>query len=170
MTTVDRAAEFAARREQWEKTYLRPPAERPRSTARGVHHMALICSDVERTIQFYQELLGFPLVEMMENRDYKGSTHLFFDIGNDNLLAFFDFPGLGLQPGVESLGSVQHIAISVYPESFESVKARLEECGITYLGPDRGVTTSIYFKDPDGIQIELISEPLRIMDGRGLGV
>ena len=170
MTTVDRAAEFAARREQWEKTYLRPPAERPRSTARGVHHMALICSDVERTIQFYQELLGFPLVEMMENRDYKGSTHLFFDIGNDNLLAFFDFPGLGLQPGVESLGSVQHIAISVYPEPFESIKARLEERGITYLGPDRGVTTSIYFKDPDGIQIELISEPLRIMDGRGLGV
>ena len=170
MTTVDRAAEFAARREQWEKTYLRPPAERPRSTARGVHHMALICSDVERTIQFYQELLGFPLVEMMENRDYKGSTHLFFDIGNDNLLAFFDFPGLGLQPGVESLGSVQHIAISVYPESFESIKARLGERGITYLGPDRGVTTSIYFKDPDGIQIELISEPLRVMDGRGLGV
>ena len=170
MTTVDRAAEFAARREQWEKTYLRPPAERPRSTARGVHHMALICSDVERTIQFYQELLGFPLVEMMENRDYKGSTHLFFDIGNDNLLAFFDFPGLGLQPGVESVGSVQHIAISVYPESFESIKARLGERGITYLGPDRGVTTSIYFKDPDGIQIELISEPLRVMDGRGLGV
>ena len=170
MTTVDRAAEFAARREQWGKTYLRPQAERPRSTARGVHHMALICNDVERTIQFYQELLGFPLVELMENRDYKGSTHLFFDIGNDNLLAFFDFPGLGLKPGVESLGSVQHIAISVYPESFESIKARLEERGITYLGPDRGVTTSIYFKDPDGIQIELISEPLRVMDGRGLGV
>ncbi len=170
MTTVDRAAQFAARREQWEKTYLRAAAERPPSTARGVHHMALICSDVERTIQFYQELLGFPLVELMENRDYKGSTHLFFDIGNDNLLAFFDFPGLGLPPGVESLGSVQHIAISVYPESFETIKARLEQRGINYLGPDRGVTTSIYFKDPDGIQIELIAEPLRVMDGRGLGV
>ena len=169
MTTVDRGAEFAARREQWHAKYLRAAAERPPSTARGVHHMALICSDVEQTIQFYQELLGFPLVELMENRDYKGSTHLFFDIGNNNLLAFFDFPGLGLQPGVESLGGVQHIAISTTPENLERTKARLEERGIPYLGPDRGVTTSIYFKDPDGIQIELIAEPLGIMDGRGLG-
>jgi glyoxylase I family protein len=169
MTTVDRGAEFAARREQWHTKYLRAAAERPPSTARGVHHMALICSDVEQTIQFYQELLGFPLVELMENRDYKGSTHLFFDIGHDNLLAFFDFPGLGLQPAVESLGSVQHIAISTTPENLERTRARLEERGVAYLGPDRGVTTSIYFKDPDGIQIELIAEPLRIMDGRGLG-
>jgi glyoxylase I family protein len=105
----------------------------------------------------------------MENRDYKGSTHLFFDIGNSNLLAFFDFPGLGLQPGVESIGSVQHIAISVEPAQLELVKARLEAEGVPYLGPDRGITTSIYFKDPDGIQIELIAEPLLIMDGRGLG-
>jgi glyoxylase I family protein len=169
MTTLDRAAEFAARREQWQTRYLRPRETRPQSTARGVHHMALICSDVEQTIQFYQELLGFPLVELMENRDYKGSTHLFFDIGNDNLLAFFDFPGLGLQPGVESIGSVQHIAISTTAENLERTKARLEERGIAYLGPDRGVTTSIYFKDPDAIQIELIAEPLRTMDGRGLG-
>jgi len=164
-----RSAEFRVKRDQWQQKYLRPAAERPASTARGVHHMALICSDVERTIQFYQELVGFPLIELMENRDYKGSTHLFFDIGNDNLLAFFDFPGLGLQPGVESLGGVQHIAISTTPENLEQVKARLEQRGVPYLGPDRGVTTSIYFKDPDGIQIELIAEPLLTMDGRGLG-
>jgi glyoxylase I family protein len=173
MTLTDaeqRSAESAARRKEWHARYMRPAADRPESTARGVHHMALICSDVERTIQFYQELLGFPLVELMENRDYKGSTHLFFDIGNKNLLAFFDFPGLGLQPGVESLGSVQHIAISTTPENLERIKAALEQKGIAYLGPDRGVTTSIYFKDPDGIQIEMIAEPLRIMDGRGLGV
>jgi glyoxylase I family protein len=165
-----RSAESAVRRKEWHDRYMRSAVERPASTARGVHHMALICSDVERTIQFYQELLGFPLVELMENRDYKGSTHLFFDIGNDNLLAFFDFPGLGLQPGVESLGGVQHIAISTTAENLQRIKARLEEEGITYLGPDRGVTTSIYFKDPDGIQIEMIAEPLRVMDGRGLGV
>jgi glyoxylase I family protein len=171
MTTVEeaRSAEFAVRRERWAKQYLRPKAERPPSSARGVHHMALICSDVERTIQFYQEVCGFPLVELMENRDYKGSTHLFFDIGNGNLLAFFDFPGLGLQAGVEALGGVQHIAISCDREQFEKIKARLDSHGIPYLGPDRGVTTSVYFKDPDGIQIEMIAEPLWTMDGRGLG-
>ncbi len=172
MTTTsetDATVDFDARREGWRNQYLVPAAERPASTARGVHHMALICSDVPRTVEFYQGLLGFPLVEMIENRDYKGSTHLFFDIGHDNLLAFFDFPGLGLRPGVESIGSVQHIAISVPDASFELLKRRLDEREIPYLGPDRGVTTSIYFKDPDGIQIELIAEPLLTMGGRGLG-
>ena len=164
------ATDFEARAATLRQTYIKPRSERPASTARGVHHMALICSDIEQTIQFYQDVIGFPLVELMENRDYKGSTHLFFDIGNENLLAFFDFPGLGLQPGVESIGSVQHIAISVEPAQLDKIKARLEARGVTYLGPDRGITTSIYFKDPDGIQIELIAEPLLIMDGRGLGV
>jgi len=172
MTTTaenERRLKFNANRERWAQQYLRPAAERPPSTARGLHHLALICSDVEQTIKFYQDLIGFPLVELMENRDYAGSTHLFFDMGNDNLLAFFDFPELGLEPGIEALGGVQHIAISTTSENFETVKKRLEAASITYLGPDRGANDSIYFKDPDGIQIELIREPLKTMDGRSLG-
>ena len=105
----------------------------------------------------------------MENRDYPGSTHFFHDLGNGNLLAFFDFPGLGLSPAIEAIGGVQHIAISVSPEQFEALKARLDERGIPYLGPDRGIANSVYFKDPDGIQIELLREPLWEMDGRPLG-
>lgn len=150
-----------ARREELRRTYLRPAAERPASTARGVHHVALVCSDVERTIRFYHGLLGFPLVEVFENRDYPGSTHFFFDIGNDNLLAFFDFPGLNLEPAVEALGSLQHLAISVTQEQFDRIKGGLEEAGIEYLGPDRGVEDSLYFRDPDNIQIEITSLPLR---------
>ena len=169
MTTVDRAAEFAARREQWHTKYMRSAAERSQSSARGVHHMALICSDVEQTIQFYQDVLGFPLIELMENRDYKGSSHIFFDIGHENLLAFFDFPGLGLKPAIEAIGGIQHIAISVYPQHFERIKAALDAKGVQYLGPDRGATSSIYLRDPDGIQIELIREPLLRMDEQPLG-
>jgi glyoxylase I family protein len=163
------ASEFEARRQAIAAAHLKPAAERPPSSARGVHHMALICSDVERTVRFYQDMLGFPLIEVMENRDYPGSTHFFHDIGNDNLLAFFDFPGLGLGEAVEAIGAVQHIAISVDRSSFEAVRDRLDAAGIAYLGPDRGLTDSIYVKDPDGVQIELIAEPLRVMDGRQLG-
>ncbi len=169
MTATDRNVEWAARRDVWAQKYLRPEGQRPKSTVRGLHHLALICSDVEQTIQFYQELLGFPLVELMENRDYKGSTHLFFDMGHDNLLAFFDFPGLGLEAQREQLGGVQHIAISIDSDNFEAIKKKLEQRGVQYLGPDRGAMDSIYFKDPDGIQIELIREPLKVMDGRNLG-
>ena len=80
-----------------------------------------------------------------------------------------DFPGLGLEPGVESIGSVQHIAISSPRDRWEEVRARLDEAGVPYAGPDRGIEESMYFKDPDGIQIELIREPLKVMDGRSLG-
>lgn len=130
---------------------MKPAAERPPSTARGVHHLALIRGDVERTIRFYQDVLGFPLVEVMENRDYKGPTHFFHDLGHGNLLAFFDFPGLGLGLAVEAIGSVQHLAISVSPEQFEALKHRLDWHGIPYLGPDRGIQSSVYVRDPDGI-------------------
>ena len=48
-----------------------------------------------------------PLTELFGNRDYKGSTHFFFDVGNGNLLAFFDFPGLDLGPYRETLGNLK---------------------------------------------------------------
>src|SRR3954469_5361676 len=85
-------------RERIRAAHLRPSGERPASTARGLHHTALISSDVERTVRFYQDLLGFPLTELIDNRDYPGSSHFFFDIGNRNLLAFFDFPGSTSDP------------------------------------------------------------------------
>ena len=146
-------------------TFRRPAA---RSAGKGVHHLAMICSDVERTIAFYQDVLGFPLVEVIENRDYPGSTHFFLDIGHDNLLAFFDFPGLDLPTAVETFGSVQHVAISVDQSHVDEVRRRLDEAGIAYLGPDRGLTDSIYVRDPDGIQIELLAQPLTRMEGMTL--
>lgn len=160
--------EIEAHRAALRETYLRPKEERPPTPGRGIHHAALICSDVEQTIQFYQGLLGFPLVELVENRDYKGSSHFFFDLGNQTLLGFFDFPGLGLQPGVESIGSVQHIAISTPRDRWEEIQQRLEDAGVPYAGPDFGVPESMYFKDPDGIQIEILSDPLMYFGGRQL--
>jgi glyoxylase I family protein len=159
MATLDQT-ELASRRKALRDRYLLPEDERPESIGRGVHHLALICADPERTIGFYQELVGFPLVELFENRDYPGSSHFFFDIGNGNLLGFFDFPGLGLVPVPEGLGGIQHVAISVTPEVFEEAKRRLTEAGVEFRGPDMGVEESIYFKDPDNIQIELIRQPL----------
>jgi glyoxylase I family protein len=160
--------EIEARRAELREHYLRPPDARPPSTGRGIHHAALICSDVERTIRFYQDLLGFPLVELVENRDYPGSSHFFFDLGNQTLLGFFDFPGLGLEPGVEALGSVQHIAISAPRDRWEAVRDRLDAAGVRYVGPDRGIEESLYFKDPDGVQIELLSDPLMYFAGKRL--
>jgi catechol 2,3-dioxygenase-like lactoylglutathione lyase family enzyme len=162
--TIDLEA-AAVERERLRTLYLQEPAQRPRSTARGVHHLALLCSDVERTIRFYQDLLGFPLVELFENRDYKGSTHLFFDLGHDNTLAFFDFPGLDLGPYQEVLGGFHHLAISVSPAQWDAAKQRLEEAGI---GTHIESEISLYFSDPDGVRLELIAEDLGSLYGTPL--
>src|SRR5215510_617318 len=114
-----------ARRDELRKTYLRDLGDRPSTTARGLHHIALICRDVEETIRFYQDVLGFPLVELVENRDYRGSSHFFFDIGNGNLLGFFDFPGHDHPAFSETIGGLQHLAISVSGEQFAAAKAKL---------------------------------------------
>ena len=143
-------------------THLKPAAVRPASTARGLHHTALISSDVERTIRFYQDLLGFPLTEVIENRDYPGSTHFFFDIGNQNLLAFFDFPGLDLGPYAEVLGGLHHVAISVAPDRWHDLVARLAAAAVPH---EVHSEVSAYFRDPDGARLELIADPLGEMYG-----
>jgi catechol 2,3-dioxygenase-like lactoylglutathione lyase family enzyme len=149
-------------REHWRQRHLRDTSERPTSSARGLHHIALLCSDVERTIRFYQGVLGFPLTEVFENRDYRGSTHFFFDIGNGNGLAFFDFPGLDLGPYAEVLGGVHHVAISVESARWDEIRSRLEDAQVE-VHIESG--TSMYFRDPDGARLELISEPLGQMYG-----
>ncbi len=157
-----------ARRAQLRSAYLRDAAQRPATTANGVHHAAFICKDVEDTIRFYQDFLGFPLVELIENRDYAGSSHFFFDIGNRNLLGFFDFPGHTHPPFEETIGALQHLAISVAPEQFAAAKAKLDEAGVPYLGPDRGADDSLYFRDPNGLGIELYNERLGVFEGTPL--
>jgi catechol 2,3-dioxygenase-like lactoylglutathione lyase family enzyme len=142
---VDRSAEW----ETLKGRYLRPLDERPASSARGLHHFAVLCSDVERTIRFYQDLLEFPLVELFENRDYRGSTHFFFDVGHR-----------------EVVGGLHHIAISVSPEQWERLVAKLEAAGIqTHIVNG----SSAYFPGPDGERLELLSYPLNDMYGTIVG-
>jgi catechol 2,3-dioxygenase-like lactoylglutathione lyase family enzyme len=151
-----------AERERIKARYLRDAGDRPESSAQGLHHFALICSDVQTTIDFYQGLLEFPLTEIFENRDYQGSNHFFFDVGHGNLLAFFDLPGLDLGPYAEVLGGLHHIAISVTPERWQHLRAKLDAAGVEYLLESE---VSIYFRDPDGARLELLADPLGEMYG-----
>jgi catechol 2,3-dioxygenase-like lactoylglutathione lyase family enzyme len=159
-------AAIEAERDRLRKTYLVEKAERAPSSARGLHHTALISADVERTIGFYQELLEFPLTEISGNRDYPGSNHFFFDIGNGNLLAFFDFPDLDLGPYAEVLGGLHHVAISVDPSRWAHLRAKLDAAEVPYQLESK---VSIYFRDPDGARLELIADPLGEMYGERVG-
>src|SRR5688572_1229018 len=161
MTEIDLAA-IGAERERIRSTYLQAEDARPASSARGLHHFAVVARDVVETVEFYQGVLEFPLTEIFENRDYNGSNHFFFDIGNGNLLAFFDFPGLDVGEYAEVLGGLHHIAISVEPEKWEHLKGKLGAAGVEYL-EESG--SSIYFRDPNGARLELIADPLGEMYG-----
>ena len=148
-----------SREQEWadlRARYLLAKSDRPATTARGVHHVALLSQDVERTIHFYQGFLGFPLTDLFENRDYPGSTHFFFDIGNGNALAFFDFPRLDLGGYAEVLGGLHHLAVSVPPDRWEELRRRLDDAGVAV----ERIDSSLYFRDPDGARVELISDPL----------
>jgi catechol 2,3-dioxygenase-like lactoylglutathione lyase family enzyme len=151
-----------ADRERIKAEYLAEPEARATSSAEGLHHFALICSDVRTTIEFYQGLLEFPLTEIFENRDYAGSNHFFFDIGHGNLLAFFDLPGLDLGPYAEVLGGLHHLAISVSPEKWNHLRGKLDAAGVEYAVESE---KSIYFRDPDGARLELLADPLGEMYG-----
>ena len=149
---------------------------------RGVNHIALVSSDMARTVRFYRDVLGMPLVKTIELPNGAGQ-HFFFDIGNDDCLAFFWFPHApAAAPGVASSAalpdsgdiatahaSLNHLAFDVPLERFEEYRQRLIDAGIEVsmvLDHDDseyqvarafhpGVfVRSFYFFDPDGVMLE----------------
>ena len=149
---------------------------------RGINHLALVCRDMARTVDFYEGVLGMPLVKTVELPAGMGQ-HFFFDCGGSDLLAFFWFPNApeGV-PGISApaarpdkgdltsaIGSMNHVAFSVPADKIEEYKVKLEEAGIpcsevaNHDDSEWGVSKemhpgvfvrSIYFTDPDGILLE----------------
>ena len=93
----------------------------------GLHHLALVCRDMERTVDFYTRVLGLKLKKGFDLPGY--GQHFFFDMGNGSELAFFWFNDAEpAQPGVAAVknivgsrqgnissahGSMNHVAFSV---------------------------------------------------------
>src|SRR5258708_38593086 len=72
----------------------------------GINHLALVCRDMARTVDFYTNVLGMPLVKTIELPQGMGQ-HFFFDIGNGDSLAFFWFPKAPpAAPGVSSAAAL----------------------------------------------------------------
>ena len=146
----------------------------------GVNHLALVCKDMARTVDFYTNVLGMPLIKTIELPNGMGQ-HFFFDIGNGDSLAFFWFPNApqaapgvasaapGMLPGPSAHGSMNHVAINVPADRIDEYYDKLVAKG---LKPSRVIShddspmqasleitpstfvRSIYFYDPDGIALE----------------
>jgi len=148
----------------------------------GIHHLALVCRDMARTVAFYCETLGLRLIKTIALPD--GGQHFFFDLGHGDALAFFWFPEApAAAPGVASVspaalqtgdittahGSMNHVAFKVPLEKLEAYREQLVAKGVQatpilhhadvpagYV-PEADESTflsSFYFFDPDGIPLE----------------
>ena len=124
----------------------------------GVHHITLIGSNRETVIDFYQGVLGMPLVFFQPNLDVPEEEHLYFDAGDGRLITFFVRPARADDPtpNPEGIGNLHHLAFTVSRAVYTQVARRLDERGIRNTGPiDRGFMDSIYFRDPNGQLLEL---------------
>jgi catechol 2,3-dioxygenase-like lactoylglutathione lyase family enzyme len=160
-----------------------PNADDRRLPIAGINHLALVCSDMARTVEFYTQVMGFPLIKTVELPAGMGQ-HFFFDIGGGNSLAFFWFDKApAAAPGVaapaarpdtgdleSAIGSMNHVSFNVPQERIEEIRQTLidrgVECSKLVLHDDSEWTvtntmnesafvSSVYFFDPDGILLEL---------------
>jgi catechol 2,3-dioxygenase-like lactoylglutathione lyase family enzyme len=148
----------------------------------GINHVALVCADMERTVDFYTNVLGMPLIKALDLPGDAGQ-HFFFDAGNGDCVAFFWFrdapdavPGVsapryipGIGDIVSAVSSMNHLSFHVPPEKFDEYRQKLKAKGVR-VGPvlnhdesemqvsaevHPGVyVRSFYFLDPDGITLE----------------
>ncbi len=133
----------------------------------GFHHITMVSTSANRTLAFYRDLLGLPLVKQTVNFDDPGAYHLYF--GNDNgrpgtILTTFEWPGA--RKGGWGVGGIHHLALGVdTPQAQLMWKRRLSDARVQVSGPyDRGYFTSIYFQDPDGQVLEIATQ------GPGYGI
>ncbi|MCI0438878.1 MAG: VOC family protein [Chloroflexi bacterium] len=127
---------------------------------KGVNHPALIGRSYGETVKFYTEILGMRLVLDQPNLDEPRMTHLFFDAGNGGFIAYFvvnDGTDLELPRARDGIGAMGHVALNL-DGPIEEAMETLREHGIRFHGPiDRGYERSIYFKDPNGVLVELLT-------------
>lgn len=148
----------------------------------GINHLALVCSDMARTVDFYTGVLGMPLIKTIELPAGMGQ-HFFFGLGNGDSLAFFWFPDApAATPGVAAPGalpgsggltsgvaSMNHVAFDVPEDKMEDYHRRLLDKGLevteiaNHDDSRRTISNelhsavfmrSMYFFDPDGILLE----------------
>jgi len=130
----------------------------------NAHHVAYRCRDAEQTRWFYEDVLGLPLAAALVLEEIPGLEeptpylHIFFEMGNGDLIAFFDEPEGATPDQFERAHSFdRHLAFEVDGEAalLDWQKA-INAKGVSCLGPvDHGFVKSVYMYDPNGLQVEI---------------
>ncbi len=123
----------------------------------GVHHITLNGADRQTSVDFWEGVLGMPLVFEQPNLDDHSVNHLYFDPGDGRLITVFTKEDRKVGERVrDQVGSVHHLAFHVSLATYRQTVARLDARGIAHTGEiDRGFMWSIYFREPCGLRLEL---------------
>lgn len=129
---------------------------------KGVNHLALVTNDLNKTVRFYRDLLGMPLLGTLAGEAAgQPFRHYFFGMGSNGLIAFFEWPDVELparkDAGVPASGRhFDHVSITVESEEeLLGLQARIRAAGVSTSDVvDHGIIHSLYFEDPNGISLE----------------
>lgn len=140
----------------------------------GIDHLAFVTADMDVTIRFYRDLLGFPLVACIGEVGFK---HYFFEVSASDQLAFFHWDGVEAPPkkfaGVIEEGprNFDHVSIGVATKAdLFRTKDKLEAAGFAVVGAvDHGAIWSIYVYDPNNISLEFSWRCLEILEAPVMG-
>ena len=127
---------------------------------RGVHHLALVTTDMDATVRFWHGVLGARIVTTLATPAFR---HYFFEVAPGMAVAFFEYRGVEVESFAKPAGvpfpqasQFDHLSLGLADEeALERLQARLKAhgCEVTDV-VDHGIMRSIYFTDPNGIALE----------------
>jgi catechol 2,3-dioxygenase-like lactoylglutathione lyase family enzyme len=155
-------------------------SEERRLRITGLHHVTVVCSDVERSAAFYRDVLGLRLVKQTSSEDDPGARHLFFGDWEGRagtLVTCLEYPQM--EEGKVGRGATHHFAFAVESEEeLQAWRGYLESRGVPTTDVlDRTYFKSLYLRDPDGHIVELatrgpgltVDEPAEELGSRRVG-
>ena len=124
------------------------------SQADGVNHIAFVAKNLEKTIEFYSQIVGLKLLRVRTMDGDPASTQVFFDMGRGEMLAFLKLSSFSekVQMGT---GGVHHFALTVNRDQYAAFEHRLKESGRQYNTISHEILDSISTIDPNGLEVEL---------------
>lgn len=122
----------------------------------GIHHISSIVGHAQRNVDFYASILGLRLVKKTLNFDDKDNYHLYYGNSDGSTGLITTFPWTDAVEGRVGDGQIGVVSYAIPPESFAFWKARLRQFEQSYFEYTRFGKKRIGFKDPDGLELELI--------------
>lgn len=140
-----------------------------------LHHYAFVVRDHEVNRQFFEDVLGLPLVATWCERTFNSEVrrevdycHTFFGLADGSALAFFQFADAEVYERSKAvypqIGRFQHIALKVDRKTFDAIDGRLAAAGVPRRQTDHGYCVSLYATSPDGLRVEFTVDPANVKD------